>query len=164
MTTRNAIATAILLGGLIAGTLDVGAASLMSGKGPDFICQFIAAGLIGKSAAFAGGTGTVVLGLLLQWAMSIIIAAIFVGASLRLPMLRRLWPLAGLAYGVGVFFVMEWVVVPLSAVGRAPHFTPESFAKNMAAMMVYGLIISACARWRMGAGARPVGLAQTAAS
>jgi hypothetical protein len=155
MTTRNAIAAAILFGGLIAGTLDIGAASLMSGKDPGFICQFIAGGLIGKAAAFAGGTGTALLGLVLQWAMSLIIAAIFVFAALRLPALRRLWPLAGLAFGVGVFFVMEWVVVPLSAIGRAPHFTPESFAKNLAAMMAYGLIIAACARWRMGPATAP---------
>ena len=151
MTTRNAIAAAILFGGLIAGTLDIGAATAMSGKDPGFICQFIASGLIGKQAAFGGGTGTIVLGLLLQWAMSLVIAAIFVLAALRLPVLRRLWFVAGLAYGVGVFFVMEWVVVPLSAVGRAPHFTAESFAKNLAAMMVFGLIIAGCARWRMGA-------------
>ena len=152
MTTRNA-AAAILLGGLIAGTLDIGAAALINGKGPGFICQVIAAGLVGTKAAFAGGTGTMLLGLVLQWAMSMIIAAIFVLASLRLPLLRRQWLAAGLAYGIGIFFVMEWVVVPLSAIGQAPHFTPDSFAKNLAAMMVYGLIISGCARWRMGAAA-----------
>jgi hypothetical protein len=152
MTTRNA-AAAILLGGLIAGTLDIGAAALINGKGPGFICQVIAAGLVGTKAAFAGGTGTMLLGLVLQWAMSMIIAAIFVLASLRLPLLRRQWLVAGLAYGIGIFFVMEWVVVPLSAIGHAPHFTPDSFAKNLVAMMVYGLIISGCARWRMGAAA-----------
>jgi hypothetical protein len=156
MTMRNAIATAILFGGLIAGTFDIGAATVMSGKDPGFICQFIASGLIGKQAAFGGGTGTIVLGLLLQWAMSLVIAAIFVLAAVRVPALRRQWLAAGLAYGVGVFFVMEWVVVPLSAVGGAPHFTPESFAKNLAAMMVFGLIIAGCARWRMGAAAREV--------
>jgi uncharacterized membrane protein YagU involved in acid resistance len=150
MAARNDILTAILLGGLIAGTLDIGAATLISGKAPNFICQFIAGGLIGKKAAFAGGAGTAVLGMLLQWIMSLIIAAIFVFAALRLPVLLRLWPAAGLAYGVGIFFVMEWIVVPLSAIGRAPHFTPESFAKNLAAMMAFGLIIAACARWRMG--------------
>lgn len=152
MTTRQDIMTAILLGGLIAGTLDIGAAMLISGKGPGVICQFIAGGLIGKKAAFAGGTGTAVLGMLLQWGMSLIIAAIFTLAALRLPVLLRMWPAAGLAYGVGIFVVMEWVVVPLSAIGRAPHFTPESFAKNLAAMMAFGLIIAACARWRMGFG------------
>lgn len=153
MTMRNAIA-AILLGGLIAGTLDIGAAALINGKGPGFICQVIAAGLIGTKAAFAGGTGTMILGLVLQWAMSMIIAAIFVSASLRLTLLRGQWLLAGLAYGVGIFFVMEWVVVPLSAIGHAPKFTPESFTKNLAAMMIFGLIIAGCARWRMGSEVR----------
>ena len=58
MAARNDILTAILLGGLIAGTLDIGAATLISGKGPGFICQFIAGGLLGKKAAFTGGAGT----------------------------------------------------------------------------------------------------------
>lgn len=154
MTTRNATATAILAGGLIAGSLDIGAAAMINGKGPGFICQVIAAGLIGTKAAFAGGTGTMILGLVLQWAMSLIIAAIFVFASVRLPVLRRQWLAAGLAYGVGIFFVMEWVVVPLSAIGHAPRFTAESFAKNLVAMLVFGLIIAGCARWRMGSAPR----------
>lgn len=154
MTTRNGAAAAILLGGLIAGTLDIGAAALINGKGPGFICQVIAAGLIGTKAAFAGGAGTMILGLVLQWAMSMIIAAIFVFASLRLPLLRGQWLPAGLAYGVGIFFVMEWLVVPLSAIGHAPHFTTESFAENLAAMMVYGLIIAGCARWRVVSASR----------
>lgn len=149
MTTRNAIATAILFGGLIAGTLDIGAAALINGKGLGFICQVIGAGLIGTKAAFAGGTGTMLLGLVLQWLMSMMIAAIFVFASLRLPVLRRQWLAAGVAYGVGIFFVMEWVVVPLSAIGHAPHFTIKSFAENLVAMIVFGLIIAGCARWRM---------------
>ena len=129
MTSRNSVLAAIVLGGLVAGTVDIGAAMLISGKSMAFILQFIASGAVGKSA-FNGGTGTVVLGALLQWAMSLIIAAIFVFASLRLPWMRRRWAAAGLAFGVATYFVMTYVVVPLSAVGGGWHRHPAGPASG----------------------------------
>ena len=133
--------TAIILAGLVAGTIDIGAASLINMRDPVFISQVIAGGLLGK-AAFAGGMQTVALGVVLQWAMSMLIAAIFVVASGRWPVLRERWWLAGIAYGVPVYFTMEYVVVPLSAWHRSPKFAPLPFAQNMAAMMVFGLIVA----------------------
>jgi hypothetical protein len=82
----------------------------------------------------------------LQWAMSGLIGAVYVLASLRLPILRRLWIAAGLAYGVVTFTVMNYVVVPLSAWGHLPRFTPASFAENLAAMLLFGLMIAGFAR------------------
>lgn len=64
---------AILLGGFIAGTIDIGAAALINWVSPILILHFIAGGLLGK-AALGGGTPVALLGLLLQWAMSLIIA------------------------------------------------------------------------------------------
>lgn len=145
------VLTAILLGGVIAGVLDVGAASLISGRDPGFILQFIASGLIGK-AAFGGGTGTMLLGLALQVLMGIIIAAVFVLASLKLPWMRRSWLAAGLAYGVGIYAVMNYVVLPLSAVGRFPQFSVEGLVKNGLAMLGFGLIVAWFARRRLGNG------------
>ena len=52
----------------------------------------------------------------------------------------------GLAFGVATYFVMTYVVVPLSAVGGGWHFSPLPFIKNLAAMLVFGLIVSAFAR------------------
>lgn len=45
---------AILVGGLVAGTLDIGAASLINMIDPRVILRFIAGGLLGK-AALQGG-------------------------------------------------------------------------------------------------------------
>jgi uncharacterized membrane protein YagU involved in acid resistance len=56
--------------------------------------------------------------------------------------LLRRWVTSGLVYGVIVFFVMNYVVVPLSAWKLPPHFTPLKFAENMAAMLLFGLIIA----------------------
>jgi hypothetical protein len=143
---RYSTITAILLGGIIAGIVDIGAACLINGLDPVIICHAIASGLIGRAAARAGGMQTAVLGFSLQIGMSLIIATIYnIGASL-LPVLRRQWLPAGLAFGVGVFFVMEYVVVPLSAIHRVPTFTVKSFALNMIAMLVFGTIIAWFAR------------------
>jgi uncharacterized membrane protein YagU involved in acid resistance len=138
----------ILLGGLIAGTVDIGAACLINSAAPAVILQVIASGLIGKSA-FQGGSNTVVLGLLLQWAMSIIIAAIFVAAARWRPVLSRRWIGAGLAYGVAIYFVMNYVVLPLSAIGHAPRFRIVHFVEDMAAMLIFGLIVAFPARSRL---------------
>jgi uncharacterized membrane protein YagU involved in acid resistance len=132
---------AMLLGGLVAGTVDIGAASLINGRSPVFIGQIIAGGLLGK-ASLEGGMRTAALGVVLQWAMSIIIAAIYVLASTRLDALRRNWLLFGVLYGIPVYFVMEYVVVPLSAWHRVPKFAPLPFAENMLAMMVFGVIVA----------------------
>src|SRR5215475_13045186 len=100
--------TAVLLGGVIAGTVDIGAAALINMVSPLPVLRFIAGGLLGK-AALAGGASIALLGLVLQLAMSLVIAAIYVLASRWLPVLRRLWLASGLAYGVAVFFVMNYV-------------------------------------------------------
>lgn len=135
------IAFAALTGGLVAGTVDVGAAALISRNDPRFILRFIAGGVQGRQA-LQGGVEVAWLGLLLQWGMSILIAAIFVIAATRLRWLVARWLEAGLAYGVIVFAVMNYVVMPLSAWHRVNHFTLAGFAWNLAAMLLFGLIVA----------------------
>jgi len=45
-----------------------------------------------------------------------------------------------------IFFVMNYVVVPLSMVGHRPRLTPRHFAEDMLAMLLFGLIIAFFAR------------------
>lgn len=149
MPSRRSIVTAIVLGGVVAATLDIGAAMLISGASLPAILQFISSGLLGK-AAFSGGAATVVLGAALQELMGLIIAAVFVSASLALPWLRRRWVTAGLAYGVLIYLVMNYVVMPLSAVGRVPQFSVEGLVKNGLAMLAFGLVVAWFARRHVG--------------
>jgi uncharacterized membrane protein YagU involved in acid resistance len=137
---------AIVVAGFVAGTLDVGAAALINLVSPVRILHFIAGGLLGRQA-LAGGAPVALLGLVLQWAMSLIIAAVYVIASRRLPTMRRFWAVGGFCYGVAIFFVMNYVVVPLSAWARWPHFTAGQFAANMVAMLAFGLIVAFFARY-----------------
>jgi uncharacterized membrane protein YagU involved in acid resistance len=136
---------AILLGGLIAGTLDIGAAALINGRNPLVILLVIASGLLGK-ASFQGGLPAALLGLVLQWLMSLVISAIFVLLSNRVPEVKQHWSAAGLAYGVGIFVVMNYLVVPLSEIGRLPQFTVWTFGGNLLAMLGFGLLIAFFAR------------------
>jgi hypothetical protein len=136
---------AILLGGLIAAAIDIGAASLISGRSPVFIMQAIAGGLLGK-ATFDGGIRSAILGAVLQEVMGVLIAAIYVVFAKTVSGLLRRWIFSGLTYGIVIFFVMNYVVVPLSAWKSAPHFTAFKFAANMAAMLLFGLIVAFFAR------------------
>jgi uncharacterized membrane protein YagU involved in acid resistance len=136
---------AILCGGFVAGTLDIGAAALISLADPLVILRAVASGALGKDA-FAGGASVSALGMILQWAMSLIIAAIYVTAATNIPNLSRRWIGAGLSYGAVVFFVMNYVVVPLSQAPFKTNTTLRSFLLNLLAMLLFGLIIAFFAR------------------
>lgn len=146
------VLSSILCGGLIAGTVDIGAAALINWISPMIILRAIASGLLGPTA-FQGGLPVSLLGLVLQWLMSLLIAAIFVVAAQRMAWLRERWIGAGLAYGVVVFLVMEFVVVPLSAAAN-PHFTIVSLLENVLAMLLFGVIVAFFARRLPGGAAR----------
>jgi len=137
----NRLLKSSLYGGLIAGTVDIFAASLLNMANPLFILMAIATGVLGR-AAFKGGPGAMVLGLLLQWGMSILIAAIFTLAARRMPALARRWVVWGALYGAVVFVVMNFVVVPLSAAPFKPHFTAAWIGGNLLAMLVFGWIVA----------------------
>ncbi len=141
---RTALASA-LLGGFVAGTVDIVAAALISRQNPIVITQYIAAGLLGRRSLELGFRSAS-LGLVVQWALSILIALIFAFAAQKLTALTRRWVLSGIAYGIVTFFVMNYAVLPLSALHRTPHFSWPLFAENLGAMMVFGLIVAFFAR------------------
>lgn len=136
---------AVVIAGFVAGTIDIGSAALINGQAPGVILQAIASGVLG-SASFSEGARSEVIGLGLQWMMALIIAALYVAAANLLPVFRRAWVKGGLLAGVVIFAVMNYVVVPLSAVGRAPRFSASKFCENLLAMFIFGLIIAYCAR------------------
>ena len=113
----------IVYGGLIVGVLDITDAILFwwlrNGVSPTRILQSVASGLLG-AAAFEGGTKTALLGLLLHFLIAFIVVLVYYGASLRFPQLVRRAVPWGLLYGVAVYFVMNYVVLPLSAFPQRP--------------------------------------------
>src|SRR5437870_2015665 len=115
----------IVYGGLAIGVLDIFDAitfyGIRNGLKPARIFQSIAAGLLGREAAVSGGMKTVLLGAFLHFLIAFTIATVFYFVSTILPTLTRHAVTSGLVYGVGAYFVMNYVVLPLSAIGpRTP--------------------------------------------
>ncbi len=147
---RNPAAIAILAGGGAAATLDIIYAIVYSwirAKVPPIvIMQSVASGVLGQRA-YDGGAATALLGLCLHYAMAFIIAAIFWLASRHLAFMTARAVPAGLLYGICVYFVMNFVVLPLSAFPTQMTYTPVRMAINIAAHMVlFGLPIALATR------------------
>jgi uncharacterized membrane protein YagU involved in acid resistance len=149
MTMHNRALFAALCGGLVAGTLDIGVAALLNSASPLVVLVFIASGILGKAAYHAGAAG-LILGLVLQWAMSFAIALIYGLGRERVEVLRHSWVLGGVLYGLVIFLVMSFAVVPLSRAVPQPAFTLPALVENLLAMILFGLIVAFCAH-RFGA-------------
>jgi len=112
---------AISWGGLIAGVLDAIDGVIAygtQGLSPIQVLQYIASGALGKSA-FQGGLATAALGAGFHFTIAWVAAAVFVLASRQLEILKTHAVLAGLIYGAAVYFFMNYLVLPLSAVAPA---------------------------------------------
>jgi hypothetical protein len=130
----------ILYGGLIVGILDGLFAlifyGLILGAKPLRIFQGVAAGVLGR-ASFDGGTKTFVLGVLLHFIVATCIAAVYYLASLKLPFLIHHAVICGLIYGMIAYLGMNYIVIPLSAIGARPF----SFRTFLPAFIGHALLV-----------------------
>jgi hypothetical protein len=113
---------AVVLGGLLAGILDIAAAFVVygfRGATPVRILQSIASGVLG-APAFEGGLATALLGGLLHFVIACGWAFAYFVASRRLLVLTRRPVVSGIVYGAAVYFLMNLAVLPLSAFPRRP--------------------------------------------
>lgn len=103
--------------GLLAGCLDITAALVeagLEGKSPVYLFQAIAGGLLGMSS-FQGGLVTAALGAFFHFLIATTAAAVFYLASRKLKFLVKHAIPSGLFYGIAVYVVMRYGVLPLSA-------------------------------------------------
>lgn len=114
-------ASLVVVGGLVAGACDIVYASLYwwlkAGVPAMRVCQSVAAGLLGREAARAGGWPTALLGLALHFGIALTMAATYFLVARRWLFLTRRPGLAGALYGALLYAIMRFVVVPLSAAG-----------------------------------------------
>jgi hypothetical protein len=109
----------IVVAALAAGLLDLAYAYvhfmvILHAK-PLGIVQGIASGLIGGQAASDGGIATAMLGVVLEFVLTGIMAAVYIIAAGWITDLQKFWWITGPCYGVVVMLVMYYVVLPLSA-------------------------------------------------
>lgn len=108
--------SAIFVGGLIAGALDITYAIVVySPRNPILIPQHIASGVLGAKS-FSGGLATAALGIVLHFVIAIGAATVYYLASRKLGFLITHAVVWGMIFGALVYFFMHIVVVPLSAV------------------------------------------------
>ena len=112
---RRNVLGAILAAGLTAATFDYLFAMGMNHLDWITIGHAIARGWYGK-AAMQGGLDVALVGLVSHYAILLVASAIFVFASLRFPILRRMAWIVGPLFGACIYGVMHYVVLPLSAV------------------------------------------------
>ena len=139
----------IFWGGLIAGTLDICAAFLYAWLrarvGPIRVLHSVASGLLGPDA-FQGGGKTAVLGLALHFLIATTATAVFYLASRRLLLLIERPVVFGLLYGVVVYLFMNFVVLPLSAIGLRPSPLWARLINMLIIMFCVGLPIALIVR------------------
>jgi hypothetical protein len=141
---RNSLLRSIVLGGLIIGIADAivyywFVSSVLEGYPLMSVYQYLASGALGN-AAFEGGIGTALLGMLFHFFVSFVVAAVFILSADRIPFLRRYAIPGSLVYGFGVFIVMNLIVLPLSAAPPLPAPTmPQLIAMIVDHMLIIGL-------------------------
>lgn len=138
---------AILAAGLLAGAMDITAAFITwapRGISPGRILRGIASGLLGPSA-FSGGAATAALGLALHFFIALSAAAVFYFASRKIAFMTEHPICAGVLYGVCVYLVMYWVVMPLSRFHPRQTVTGTAIA-IVTHMVCVGLPISMMVR------------------
>ena len=117
---------AVWIGALVVGVLDITEVIVFyrfRGVLPARVLQGVAAGLLGRDAARAGGTNTAALGLAIHFFIAFVVVLVYWLASRKIAFLREHGVIAGAIYGVLVYFVMNFLVVPMSAIGAAPKLS-----------------------------------------
>jgi hypothetical protein len=107
---------AIFSAGLLCGIMDITAAFITwwsKGIKPPRLLQGVAAGWLGPKS-FDGGMATAALGLAFHFLIAFSAATVFYLASRHIAFMIRSPIVSGVLYGIAVYLVMYWIVMPLS--------------------------------------------------
>lgn len=122
---------------LIAGSLDISDALIfygLRGTPPRLLLQVIASGLLGPLALHLGLFGALI-GLAIHYTITATWTAIFLIAARRFSGLLRFALPAGAGYGVLIYVVMNYLVLPVTRVVAHPVFTLPVFVNAVLALV-----------------------------
>ena len=135
--------------GLLAGTLDICSACLqvylVKGTHPEIVLRYVASGVFGK-AAFTGGTAMALCGLLFHYFIAYSFTAFFFWIYPRLPLQRVNVFLMAILYGLFMYIVTTFIVLPLSKIGNIPFHPDKALMAAGILMIAIGLPLSFFAR------------------
>jgi hypothetical protein len=150
----NSALQTILLAGCAAAAIDIIFAFVFFGWTlgitPVRVLQSVASGLYGR-ASFDGGLSTAAVGLIAHFLILIVAAWWYYLASRRLPLINRHPAVCGVAFGLAIYVVMQYVVVPLSAAPRG-HPSTINVIGQFLIHPVIGYAIAMIVRRRAPAG------------
>jgi hypothetical protein len=121
---------------LLVGILDISDAFIfyaLRGVSPVRILQGIAFGVLGR-ASFSMGNRSALLGLVFHFFIAFSATTVYLLASRRLPLSRHPW-ISGALFGIALYIVMNYVVLPLSKVGLRPTPPLIPFVNGVAALV-----------------------------
>ena len=130
---------AVLVAGLIVGTLDISAAiiqTLLNNGNIVKLLQFIASGLFGRQS-FSGGVPFAISGLLFHYIIALGWTVLFFLIYPRIKFMAEYKILTGLLYGCFVWLIMNQVVLPLS---NTPPISFNILSAVVAILILVGAI------------------------
>jgi hypothetical protein len=146
----------IVFGGLAIGILDFCDASIFFPLYYGITFQQVwwgpASGILGREATRGGGWNSALFGILMHFTVAFCIAAVYYLFSRGIPFLIKHPIISGLLFGVIANYVMQCVVIPLSARGGSPGAV---FSEPIGSMLnsvighalLVGLPIALIAHW-----------------
>jgi hypothetical protein len=136
---RPALKT-VVAAGMVAGTLDLALAIgyfAVAAHAPFVAVPLaVASGALGVRA-YRIGTPAAVLGIALHYFIALTVAGIYYAASRSQRVLMRRPVVCGAAYGIGVFLVMQYIVLPLSARPGPRHLSTGWLIADVASHILF---------------------------
>jgi hypothetical protein len=149
----------ILLGALCLGTWDLLFARIYwNAEGLNLVrvLQSIASGIYGR-ASRNGGLKTAIVGAVCHYFIALCMVLAYFLVSRRVRLLLR-WPVRlGLAYGIFLYFFMNLVVLPLSAIGHPAFGDRRWMVWSIGMHAFFGVLCALTARLTLGSPKVPEG-------
>lgn len=155
----TAVGRTILSATLICGMLDILYAIVFAGlrgTAPIDVLHSVASGPFGEGMN-SGGVPTALAGLAVHFAIMAVMVGVFVTAAWRLPLVAAHPLIAGIAYGVALYLVMYWIVLPLRWPEAFPSLKPRGVTSALFAHIVcVGIPMAMITLRGLGRGVDPV--------
>lgn len=133
---------AIIMIGLIAGTLDAVAAIVVYQANPGSMFRFIASGAFGAGRAFSENGMMVLWGVLFHYGIALSWTTLFFLSFPAYRLLRGNKYFIGALYGIFVWIIMNKVILPLSAIPQQPFDFVKALIGATILVLAIGLPIS----------------------
>lgn len=154
----KAIRRAIVIATVIAGTLDILSAfayAILADGTPLGVLSGIGSAIVDREA-FANPYILPAIGLALHFGIMLVMATVYLLAASRIALLNRLPVLSGIGYGLVLWGVMYWVVLPHrwpTMFPVDPRLDPKGFAEDLFSHIVLvgipiALVARSASRWR----------------